>query len=43
VGGAKLIARITRRSQQRLQIRPGQEVYALVKAVSLDHRSVGYF
>jgi molybdate transport system ATP-binding protein len=42
VGGAKLVARITRRSFRQLGIRTGQEVYALVKAVSFDQRSVGY-
>jgi len=42
VGGATLVARITRRSFQRLGIRTGQELYALVKAVSFDQRSVGY-
>ena len=42
VGNATLVARITRRSFQQLGIRPGQELYALVKAVSFDQRSVGY-
>jgi len=42
VGNATLVARITRRSFQQLQIRPGQELHALVKAVSFDQRSVGY-
>ena len=42
VGGATLNARITRRSLQQLGIHVGQNVYALVKAVSLDQRSVGY-
>ena len=42
VGGATLTARITRRSSQQLGIHVGQEVYALIKAVSFDHRSVGY-
>jgi molybdate transport system ATP-binding protein len=42
VGGATLVARITRRSYQQLGIRTGQELYALVKAVSFDQRSVGY-
>jgi molybdate transport system ATP-binding protein len=42
VGNAALVARITRRSFQQLGIRPGQELYALVKAVSFDQRSVGY-
>ncbi len=42
VGGATLVARITRRSFQQLGIRTGQEIYALVKAVSFDQRSLGY-
>jgi molybdate transport system ATP-binding protein len=42
VGNCTLVARITRRSFQQLKIRPGQELYALVKAVSFDQRSVGY-
>jgi molybdate transport system ATP-binding protein len=42
VGNATLVARITRRSFQQLGICPGQELYALVKAVSFDQRSVGY-
>jgi molybdate transport system ATP-binding protein len=41
VGGATLNARITRRSLQQLGIHVGQDVYALVKAVSLAQRSVG--
>lgn len=35
VGGMPLTARITRLSAERLALRPGLEVYALVKAVSL--------
>jgi molybdate transport system ATP-binding protein len=42
VGGAALVARITRRSFHQLDIRTGQELYALVKSVSFDRRSVGY-
>ena len=42
IGGATLVARITRRSFQQLGIRTGQEVYALIKAVSFDQRSAGY-
>jgi molybdate transport system ATP-binding protein len=42
VGSATLVARITRRSFQQLGICNGQELYALVKAVSFDQRSVGY-
>jgi molybdate transport system ATP-binding protein len=42
VGHSTLVARITRRSFRQLGIRTGQELYALVKAVSFDQRSVGY-
>jgi molybdate transport system ATP-binding protein len=42
VGSSILIARITRRSLRELDIRTGQELYALVKAVSFDQRNVGY-
>ena len=42
VGSATLVARITRRSFRQLGICHGQELYALVKAVSFDQRSVGY-
>jgi len=42
IGAATLTARITRRSLQQLDIHAGQELYALVKAVSFDQRSVGY-
>jgi molybdate transport system ATP-binding protein len=42
VGKLPLTARITRRSVHELALSEGQQVYALVKAVSLDRRSVGY-
>jgi molybdate transport system ATP-binding protein len=42
VGSATLNARITRRSFRQLGIGVGQDVYALIKAVSFDRRSVGY-
>ena len=42
IGAAAITARITRRSVQQLGIHVGQDVYALVKAVSFDQRSVGY-
>ncbi|MGH8713698.1 MAG: molybdenum ABC transporter ATP-binding protein, partial [Casimicrobiaceae bacterium] len=41
-GETPLLARITRRSRKELGLREGQTVYALIKAVSLDRRSVGY-
>jgi molybdate transport system ATP-binding protein len=42
LGGTPLIARITRKSAAELGLRPGLPVYALVKSVSIDRRSVGY-
>jgi len=42
IGQARLLARITRKSLHELALREGQQVYALIKAVSLDRRSVGY-
>jgi molybdate transport system ATP-binding protein len=42
IGRATLLARITRKSLHGLALREGQQVYALIKAVSLDRRSVGY-
>ena len=40
-GGAALWARITRRSLQELGLVPGSEVYALIKAGSIDRYSLG--
>ena len=42
IGQLPLLARITRRSVHDLALREGQQIYALIKAVSLDRRSVGY-
>jgi len=42
VAGTPLLARVTRHSAERLQLAPGREVWAMVKAVSLDRHSVGY-
>ncbi len=42
VGEASLLARITRRSRDQMALSEGQRVYALIKAVSFDRRSVGY-
>jgi molybdate transport system ATP-binding protein len=42
LGGTALIARITRKSAADLALRPGLGVFALVKSVSIDRRSVGY-
>ena len=42
VGETSLRSRITKRSRVELGLSEGQRVYALVKAVSLDRRSVGY-
>jgi molybdate transport system ATP-binding protein len=42
VAGTPIIARITRHSAQALGLAPGREVWALVKAVSLDRHSIGF-
>ena len=42
VGATPLSARITRQSCERLALAPGARVYALVKSVAIDRRSVGY-
>ena len=42
VGGARIIARVTRQSIRDLRIGPGTMVYALVKAIALDRHAVGY-
>ncbi len=42
VSGTPIIARITRHSAERLGLAAGKDVWALVKAVSLDRHSVGY-
>src|SRR5436190_3886471 len=42
VGDVSLAARITRRSLTELGVSEGREIYALIKAVSIDRRSVGY-
>jgi molybdate transport system ATP-binding protein len=41
VGAVTLRSRITRRAAEQLAVAPGQEVYALIKAVSLDRRGPG--
>jgi len=40
--GTPLLARITRKSALELGLRPGLPVFAMIKAVSIDRRSVGY-
>jgi len=42
VGGATILARVTRKAVAELSLRPGLEVHALVKAVAIDRRSVGF-
>jgi molybdate transport system ATP-binding protein len=42
LGGTLLLARITRKSATELGLRPGLPVFALIKSVSIDRRSVGY-
>jgi molybdate transport system ATP-binding protein len=42
LGGTPLIARITRKSATELGLKPGLPVFALIKSISIDRRSVGY-
>lgn len=42
IGGATLRSLITRESAQRLGLEPGTQLWALVKTVALDSRSVGF-
>ena len=42
VGGARVVARVTRKAADKLRLAPGARVHALVKAVSIDRRSVGF-
>jgi molybdate transport system ATP-binding protein len=41
IGGAPLLARITRRSAHDLALAPGAPVFALIKGVALDRHSLG--
>jgi molybdate transport system ATP-binding protein len=41
VGGAALLARVTRRSVAALDLQPGREVWAVLKAVSVAQENVG--
>jgi len=40
--GTPIVARVTRKSAAELALAPGKRVYALIKAVAIDRRSVGY-
>jgi len=42
VGGVTLLARVTRLSLDQLRLAEGSPVFALVKSVAIDRRSVGY-
>ncbi len=42
VGGTRMVARVTRKAVDDLGLAPGTRVHALVKAVSIDRRSVGF-
>jgi molybdate transport system ATP-binding protein len=42
IGATPVVARITRESAERLALAPGVKVFALVKAIAIDRRSVGY-
>ena len=40
LGGERLLARVTRRSGEALGLAPGSEVFAVVKTVAIDRRSL---
>jgi molybdate transport system ATP-binding protein len=40
-GGETILARITEFSVGNLELAPGREVYALIKSIAFDHRSLG--
>jgi molybdate transport system ATP-binding protein len=42
VGPTPLAARVTRKAAAELGLAPGTKVFAMVKAVSIDRRSVGF-
>ena len=41
LGPERLLARVTRRSGEALGLMPGQQVFALIKTVAIDRRSLG--
>ena len=41
LGAERLLARVTRRSGQALGLKPGRRVFALIKTVAIDRRSLG--
>ena len=42
LGGERLLARVTRRSGATLGLIPGREVFAVIKTVAIDRRSLGH-
>jgi molybdate transport system ATP-binding protein len=42
LGSTRLVARVTRKAVDELGLAPGVPVFALIKAVSIDRRSVGF-
>jgi molybdate transport system ATP-binding protein len=40
LGGERLLARVTRRSGEALGLAPGREVFAVIKTVAIDRRSL---
>ena len=41
VGEEPLLARVTRRSAEALALAPGRPVFAVIKTVAIDRRSLG--
>jgi molybdate transport system ATP-binding protein len=42
LGDERLLARVTRRSGAALGLVPGREVFAVIKTVAIDRRSLGH-
>ena len=42
-GGAAIVARVTKKSIQDLDLAPGRRVYAIVKSVAFERRAIGRF
>jgi molybdate transport system ATP-binding protein len=42
LGDERLLARVTRRSGAALSLVPGREVFAVIKTVAIDRRSLGH-
>ena len=41
IGGGRLRARVTRQAVAELELAPGKPIYALIKSITFDRRSLG--